>query len=295
MSINLMKNIIHRYNSIDTNIFCSFNTRNLYLDSLILPTENTSYFSTQNNGNNAITQINDIQFFNYDFILTNYLNEQIINLSNTSEIPLVLVTQTAASDINLELLNSIDNLYYLTIADSEHNVADQYKDRVLQIPLCSSMEAPVIKDIDKIKDIAIINYNTTKINPSIIALLKNNRLSCDTLDIYPASINDLITTLSRYRYCIDFSNASPLECFASITAKAFYISTGKNTILHNDLFNSVSISNENELVKVLNKTINTISCSLFGLDNNVLSNLISDDRNDKLQLFFDKLTATRYY
>ena len=50
-----------------------------------------------------------------------------------------------------------------------------------------------------------------------------------------------------------------------------------------------------ELVKVLNKTINTISCSLFGQDNNVLSNLISDDRNDKLQLFFDKLTATRYY
>jgi hypothetical protein len=205
------------------------------------------------------------------------------------------VTQTTASDINLELLNSIDNLYYLTIADSEHNVADKYKDRVLQIPLCSSTEAPVIKDIDKIKDIAIINYNTTKINPSIIALLKNNQLSCDTLDIYPASINDLITTLSRYRYCIDFSNASPLECFASIIAKAFYISTGKNTILYNNLFNTVSISNEDELVKVLNKTINTISCSLFGQDNNVLSNLISDDRNDKLQLFFDKLTATRYY
>ena len=185
MSINLMKNIIHRYNSIDTNIFCSFNTRNLYLDSLILPTEKTSYFSTQNNGNNAITQINDIQFFNYDFILTNYLNEQIINLSNTSEIPLVLVTQTTASDVNLELLNSIDNLYYLTIADSEHNVADQYKDRVLQIPICSSMEAPVIKDIDKIKDIAIINYNTTKINPSIIVKGKEfeNRynLELDTL------------------------------------------------------------------------------------------------------------------
>lgn len=249
MSKTTIRNILHRYLSKPENyLVVSPSVNNLLFNSMSTYIEARFFTTITDVVNKNIYKLSDLNLYSYKGIITDTINNQIIEYANATSLPIFLIMYEQITEKHIKWLNLHSNVRM--IANPLVNCKKFEHPRLISLPIFQDINR--LGDQTKTKNVILLSYNMSQeITDSIKSNLKQSFINFDLMNEQPLSLEFLYKTLSQYKFCIDISSKSIIEPLVAFKTNTYYVHSNVGMEFGQD-FSHSTIQSSQDAVKFIN-------------------------------------------
>lgn len=269
MSVHTIKNLMSKFSNKELNVLYFPAMSAIDIAILDMP---INYFGNTGIQHKNLTNIFDLTWFSYDFIFAHFIDDTIINLSNTLHIPILYYVD------NIEKIKKPVPRNTIFLYDTLNPIS-------VENTICINIinVNKKISEKEKTKDCLIINYHSQKLNDNLKKSVVDNIPESTIIDVLPSDIESLENIFAEHKICIDFNSINIYDTILAIKNKCICINFYQNNNVCNYKYDNLYVvdnidtDNYQKLIQLYNpnqftKDIKTINSQI---NNNSLSDLAS--------------------